>query len=98
MGGAFSGFLGEGYFSWFFLVFYLKAYYSQGQRSLLIFLFNTLSSENELECHFRKDIKFRYQMERKILGPNKESDFKIVSNNEFYHLILSYLLLVSSWW
>jgi hypothetical protein len=49
----------------FHVFFYLKAYYSRGQRSRLIFLFNTLSVENELKFHFRKEIKFRYQNDKK---------------------------------
>ena len=45
-------------------------------------LFNTVGEQITLECHIRKEIKFRYG--RKFsLGSNKEPYFKSVSNKEF---------------
>jgi hypothetical protein len=38
----------------------------------------------ERQCHLGKEMNFRYHTEKKkILGPNTEANFQIVSNNEF---------------
>jgi hypothetical protein len=62
----------------------------KGHKSLftLLFKFNTVSAENKLKFHFRKKLKFRYSIGKKILiGLNSKADFKMVSNKKFSHYL-----------
>jgi hypothetical protein len=54
-----------GLFSGFFQFSYFKTYYSLGGKRVFVYLFNTVSAENELKSHFRKQIKFRCEIGKK---------------------------------
>jgi hypothetical protein len=51
---------------------------SKGHKSIFTLLFDTVSDENELKCHFTNKMNFRNQIgKKKLTKPNREANFNM---------------------